>query len=209
MTPYSKEFTITTTDANEVVALDYPGRCTIKEIAVMDLSGGSADAKFYSRAFSRGPIEIDTVTSEDDQLTVVLKDFLPVRVGDAVLLSNTDYDGEHRVVEVVDSPSISPYALTPARVLVLDPKYAESSISLGDGKPTVTTIVPAAEEPLYCVASLTGTGVQKTAAAFEYINQDPPLKRNIGTNRRIYVRFTTGSTYRIIIRSAEGIGMGG
>jgi len=207
MTPYSKEFTITTTGANEVVALDFPGRCRIRSIQALNLGGGSHTIDFYSRAFAGPVIAIGKVRSgSGGKAEVVLEDFLPVRPSDAVTIagSHADYNGTRRVTKVVQSPTAGVYAQVPALVLTLDVAY---SVDAEGG--TAQTVVPAAEEPLFKVAGLTGAGIQTTAAEFEYKNQDPEPKRNIGTPRKIYARVLAAGTYRIVIRSAEGIGMGG
>ena len=103
-------------------------------------------------------------------------------------------------------PSIDPSAPVPVRTVLLNTAYTadrEGSITS-----TAQTVVPSAEQPLFKVAGVTGTGVQSVSTPFVYANQDPPPKRNIGVPRKIYAKITTAGTYRIIIRATESVAMG-
>ncbi len=198
MTPYETERKITTGGANEIVEIPLPGRCTITRIASVELAAAGAQTlTFYNRVFVGPTVAVRTITDAGDGTCLIeTKGVFAVKVGDAVTVAGSSagaYNAVQRVTEIVDEKHV-----------ITDKSY---TVDATGG--TVGITIPAAEQDLYKVASLTGTGVQESLTERVFVNLDPQPNLNRGFVRKIYVKVLAAGSYKVAIRCHENIGTGG
>lgn len=201
MTPYANETLVTTTGANQVVAVPCPSRCTIDRIAVVRVGTGAIAADFYNRAFAGTARGLASITDDGHgKCLLTFASAFPGRVGDSVTVAGcatSGYNVSHRITAVVDPVTV-----------VTDQSFTVRGVPAANAL-TGTPTVPTEEQILYKVtAQLSGNDGVETTPAVVYVNRDPPD----GTGRParlLYVKLATAATYRIALRSHESIGEGG
>src|SRR4051812_10849472 len=117
MTPYEKEYVVTTGGVNAVVALDFPGRAEITRIGVTNVAGAAFTADFFNRAFSGTALAVKYVladTSGTGTLLYVLDTKFPVKVGDLVTVVGTSVVGYNNATQRVTNVSADGRAISTA-----------------------------------------------------------------------------------------------
>ncbi len=209
-TPYDREFIKTTTQSDEVVELDFPGRCDLTRISLVRVGAGNVKANIYNRKFVGAThavirIEAVDVAAPADGVRIVLlpgaADFNDVKVGDLVTVAGNSVGG-YNVAQ---------------RVLLIDPstepRFIETDqLFTADGAGgTAKLDIPALEQELQrVIAEIDGasprlvipTGTGDTAT---YVNQDPLPNVNIGIKRKLYMKFEDAATYKIAISAVLGV----
>jgi hypothetical protein len=199
VTPYEREFTFTTTGSNQIVALDYPGRCTLDFITIILIGGDGQPitADLFSRNFTGPVIPVFLITTANGNCMLQTNQPLAVKVGDAVVVTNSPtagYNTTHRIVERIDDFNF-----------VTDHTYTADAVG-----GSVQLQIPAQEQELYRVTTtMSDNSPLQEDIGEVFKNQDATPNRNIGVVRKIYVRLATAGTYRIALRSHESIGVGG
>jgi hypothetical protein len=200
-TPYDREFTPTTTGAEEIVALDFPGRCELTRVSIVRVGTGAIDVDVFNRKFVGDEHAVLAITDDGDTkalitlgLDAAIMD--DVRVGDLVTVAGSSvggYNVAHRITAIAEDK----------RSFVTDQAYSAD----GTGG-TVKLDIPVAEQELNRVLSnITGSDSVLTIPPGSgdkavYVNQDPLPNANIGVKRKIYFKFAAAATYRVAI-SAE------
>ena len=201
MTPYEKEFSVTTVGSNQIVALSYPGRCTLDYITIILIGGGTVTADLFSRAFASPLVAVPVylITNDGNGYCYVEMNpnsALACKVGDVVVVASSPtsgYNTSHRVLEVVDDFNI-----------VTDQSWTADAVG-----GTAQVQIPSAEQELYRVfATITGASPLHANLDITFKNQDALPNRNIGVNRKLYVKLAATGTYCIAVRSHESIGTG-
>ena len=193
-TPYEKEYFVTTSAADEVVELAYPGRCLLDRVAIVRIGGGDIDAVLYNRSFT-GPAlgVIRFVSDGGTPAKVVAHTSAPaaLRAGDVVTIAGTGgvYDGTARVTSL---PSEKEVHLS---------KAFSSTVTGG----TITLSIPDEEKPLYRVLELSGADAVEVTPEVAYVNLDPVTNINTGVPRRIYVSFADAASYKVALRCRTGL----
>jgi hypothetical protein len=204
MTPYEKEYVVTTGGVNAVVALDFPGRAEITRIGVTNVAGAAFTADFFNRAFSGTALAVKYVladTSGTGTLMYVLDTYFPVKVGDLVTVVGTSVVGYNNATQRVTNVSADGKAISTAGT-------AYSADAAGG---TIQLVIPAVEQPNYkAYGQVGGTANAEVVSnpPTVYVNQDPTPARNIGVPRKIYAKLSIAGTYKIAIRARLGVGVG-
>jgi hypothetical protein len=203
MTPYEREFRVTATE-NEIVALDYPGRCRLTRVAVVREGGGTFTIDLYNRAFTDDAVTITRIIDDGQTKCRLIAPGLAVRIGDVITVAGASvggYNTSHRVTAVEPIWDDGTKLMTRVDTVVTDQAFSAQATG-----GTATLAIPAAEQPLYHVCDhITGTDDEDVALDVAYMNRDPLLNRNIGVNRKIYVKFADAATYRVAIRSTTDV----
>lgn len=198
---------VTTTGANEIVELPFPGRCELTKISIVRLSGNGITVDLFSRAFASDPVQILNIrqTPEDTTIRVTLQKSsqyqqpqLALKVGDPVTLTGGTYAGDRRVLAIVDEFTFD----------------LSGTYTVDEG--TVATIelnIQTVEQPLYRVLpQQTDAGASllvippSTGNVVNYVNQDPQKNTNTGFNRKIYLRFAAAASYRVVLGGDVSVG---
>ena len=204
-TPYEQDFRITTTGVDEIVELDFPGRCEITKINAVRDGGGAIALDFFSRSFTSPPQKIEHVSKviggdfDGKARLHFFAEFGVARPGDTVAVAGNTvagYNTDH-IVEVVSDDKLE---------VITDQAYTADGFG-----GTATLAIPTAEEELYRVlpqqtgASPLSVIPSTTGDIVLYVNRDPLGNRNIGIKRKIYVKIATVDTYRISITALLGV----
>jgi hypothetical protein len=204
-TPYDREFRFTTTGTDEIVELDYPGRCEITKITAVRDGGGAIDFDFYNRKFDSDALPIyeiiEQIGGEFDGKTKLrfLAEVGVTRPGDQIAVAGTSvapYNTTHRVEHVSDDK----------KEIITDQTF--SARALGG---TLTLAISAADQELYRVmanisaASPVISIPPATGDSILFVNKDPLGNNNIGTKRKIYLKVAAADTYRVAITSLLGV----
>ena len=197
MTPYESITNVTTTANNKIVAIPFPGRCSLSRIAVVRVGTGSIAVDLYNRAFTSAAINIRNITqSLGNFCLVTLYTPLALGINDAVTIGSngvSGYNTTHHITSKIDDTHY-----------ITDVAYTTDGVG-----GTLTLAIPSAERILYHVMpQLTGTDALENMPnpGIVYFNQDPLPNLNIGVNRVIYAAIATAGTYRIAIRAYENVG---
>jgi hypothetical protein len=193
MLPYEREFIVTTTGANQIVPLDYPGRCVLERIAVVAIGGGPIGITVYNRIFDGPlmPIQLITDAADGVHCQLIVNGLLTVKVGDIIAVTGMPvpgYNVSHRVTAILNGNTV-----------VTDQTYTANS-----NGGNVQLAIPDTEWFLYTVLTLSGTGTAQVTPDEFYTNIDPVPNANTGIPRLIYFQFTNVGTYKIAIRSSLG-----
>lgn len=213
MTPYDKEYTVTTSGTNEVVALNFPGRAEITRIGVVLLGGAAFTADFFNRNFTGSPSGVVRAANNGSgKVRYTLDAYLPVKVGDVVAVAGTSVGGYNVATQrvaavsrlVYDDGNYRDSVLRENRVIDTDAAYTADATG-----GTMTLGVPSAEQPLYkAYTQVAGTGSGEQVVSQQFVNQDPAPAVNTGVVRKLYVKLSATGTYKIAVRSRLGVGVG-
>jgi hypothetical protein len=198
-TPYANEQIVTTTGANQIVAVPLPGRCRIDRVGVVRTDGAAFTVNFFNRAFTGPAVPIYQITSTPNGKTVIqLYNPIAIKVGDVITVASSTvsgYNTSHRV-----------QAILAENLLATDQAFTAAA---GPGG-TAALAIPAGEQPLYkALATLTGTGAAEALPNLIYVNLDPLLNLNIGVKRYIYCQFDTAGTFKVSFRVEQGVAFTG
>lgn len=206
-TPYDREFVKTTTGVNEIVELDFPGRCDLTRVSIVKLGGGAITANIFNRKFDGTPHAVKSIVEVPGvgvriNLPKSAKDFDDVKVGDLLTVagnSEAAYNAaDHRIVSI--DPSVEP------RFVETDKAF----VTVGTGG-TVVLAIPAAEQEVNrVIPEISGaspqfiipTGSGDTAT---FVNQDPLGNVNIGVKRKLYMKLNLVDTYKIALSAVLGV----
>jgi hypothetical protein len=209
-TPYDREFIKTTTAVDEVVELDFPGRCELNRISILRVSGGDIDAGIFNRKFvgATHAVALIEPTGNGTELRIALaQDAAPlndVKVGDLVTVagnSNGAYNvATHRIVAIDDAD-------------INDPRWIDTDnggvSSPGTGG-TVQLDITTEQELQRVLPDITGSGSvleipPGTGDIAVFRNQDPVGNVNIGVKRKLYMKFADAGTYKIGLSAILGV----
>jgi hypothetical protein len=201
-TQYEKEI-FEVWGANEIKAIDYPGRCSLTKVSIVAIGTGAIAADIYNRLFTGLEHDIDVITDEGGfvkiTLTAEAKDLDDVIVGDMLEVTNSATGAynvaTHRITSIADD----------LRSCVTSESFSADALG-GE----VKLQIPAAEQPAYQVLpQITGTDdvleLPGTVDLIRYVNKDPLGNRNIGVNRKLYLKFADASTYRVLLGSTLSV----
>lgn len=214
MTPYETEQLVTIAEdehasqslgiSEDMVALDFPGRCVIDRVAVVRIGGGAIAVDFFNRNFTSKVSPIKLITNDGNGFCQ-LRLFVPIafRVGDRVMVHDTSvsaYNTSHRITARIDD-----------QTYVTNRSFSTEAVGGNDPYDGVFLDIPAAEQPLYKVMdTLSGTNnAEAVDLAKAYICMDPLPNLNTGINRKLYLRFGAAGTYKVAIRAHASIGVSG
>ena len=204
-TPYERDFRVTTVGADEIVELDFPGRCEITKINTVREGGGTVTLDFFNRGFTSPLQNIEHVSAvvggDFDGKTRLhfFAEFGVARPGDIIAVAGNSegaYNTDH-IVEVVSDDKLE---------VITNVTFTVEGFG-----GTATLAIPSAEEELYRVlpqqtgASPLSVIPSSTGDIVLYVNRDPLGNRNIGIKRKIYVKIAAADTYRIAITSLLGV----
>ena len=204
-TPYEQDFRVTTTGDDEIVALDFPGRCEITKITATREGGGDVTLNFFNRSFGSPPQNIERITQviggdfDGNVRLHFFAEFGVARPGDRIDVAGSSeavYDEDHTVEAVSDDK------------LEVITDFTFTVESFGG---TATLAIPSADGELYRVLP-TQSGASPliviptaTGDRVLYVNRDPLGNRNIGVKRKVYVRIGSEDTYRIGLAAILGV----
>jgi len=206
-TVYSKQEQIVTTEANELVAIPFPSRCEIQRMVILKVGGGAVDVDLFSRNLVSDDIDIERI--EDDgsgntRIYLVPGAELPSYLNDSLTVAAASvggYNTTHKVAGFgTEYRTPQPTGDLRDQQNYIDTDQAYSADATGG---TATRAIPSGNEPLWLVvAPLSGTDsadilTNADADVIEFVNRDPIGSRNIGVNRKLYVRPAAADTYVI------------
>lgn len=207
MTPYEREFRVTTTGTDEIAALDYPGRCRLTRIAIVREGGGAFTVDVYSRAFTSDPVYIARIIDNGDTRCRLVAPGLAVAAGDVIAVASSNvlgYNTNHRVTGVDEIWDNGTKLTSRLETVVTDQPYTAEGVG-----GTATLAIPEDEQALYQVCDqIVGTDDEAVVLDAPYMNRDPLLTRNIGVNRKIYLKFADIATYRVGIAATTDVARG-
>lgn len=206
-TAYSKQEQITTVGANELVAIPFPSRCKIHRMVIFKVGGGAVDVDLFSRNLASDDIDVERIEDNGSGNTRIWLGpglELPSYVNDSLTVAGSTtvgYNTTHKVTAVgtiYKTPHPTGNLRDQQNYIDTDQTYTADATG-----GTVTRALAAGEEALWLVvAPLTGTGssdvlTNADSDEIEFVNRDPIGARNIGVNRKLYVRPATAATYVI------------
>ena len=204
-TLYSNQERFTTAGANEVVALSFPSRCKIHRLEFYRTDGGAIDIDLLSRNPASENIAIDRIENNGGKVRIWLIQGveLPLYEGDSITVAGSTTAG-YNTTHVVTGFGTTYRTPHPTGNLRDQTNYIDTdeTYTADATGGTATFALPTAEEPLWAVTQspLTGTPTADALShvdgdEIEYVNRDPQGSRNIGLNRKLYVRPAGAATY--------------
>jgi len=196
-TPYERDFRVTTVGTDEIVELDFPGRCELTRINILREGGGAIDADFFNRKFTSAAKPIINIVEQiggaldGKTLLRFAAEFGVARPGDQIAVAASSvagYNVTHRVEKVSDDK----------KEVVTDQSFTAEGMG-----GTATLAVAAADQELYRVLpNIAGASPQSiippaTGDSIFYVNRDPLANSNIGIKRKVYLMLNAAATYRV------------
>lgn len=205
-TPYDREFIKTTAGPDEVVELDFPGRCDLTRISLVRVGAGNVKANVYNRKFvgaTHAIIRIEDVAGGGVRIVLSddAADFNDVKVGDLVTVAGNSvggYNVAHRVL-VIDS-STEPRFIETDQAFTADGAGGTAKLDIPALEQELQRVIPEIDGASPQLIIPTGTGDTAT-----YVNQDPLPNVNIGIKRKLYMKFEDAATYKIAISAVLGV----
>lgn len=206
-TLYSKQERFTTDSVNEIVELPFPSRCKIHRLEFFRVGGGAIDIDLLSRNPTSPDTAIERIEANGLTMRIWLTPGveLPLYEGDSIVVAASSTGG-YNTTHVVTGFGTDYRTPHPTGNLRDQQNYIDtaSSYTADATGGTVTLAIPAAEEPLWAVtqSALTGTPTADALShadgnEIEYVNRDPQGSRNIGLNRKLYIRPAAAGSYAV------------
>ena len=116
-TPYEQDFRVVTTGVDEIVELDFPGRCEITKINAVRDGGGAIALDFFSRSFTSLPQKIEHVSKviggdfDGKARLHFFAEFGVARPGDTIAVAGNSegaYNTDHIVEALSDDKLVCP-----------------------------------------------------------------------------------------------------
>lgn len=200
MTPYARTDTFVVANAAIFAVMKCPGRCTLKDVRVVEAGGsGTFTLDLYSRAFTGPVTQIEQILNDGTNHTqLVFNTVYGVNVGDILAITgatNGGYNTSHMVTEVIDDFNV----------------VTNQTFVANDVTASATLAIPSSQWPLYKVgATLSGSSSNLIGDPdVDFINTDPQTNlHNRGYPRKLYLKFSEAGTFTVQIRTSEGIAVG-
>ena len=206
-TPYQNDFLLVKAGAPaETFDLDWPGRCELTRISVMEEDAVAIDVDFFNRKLIGGTLAIATIL--DDGNTKCL-----ITLAAGVVFTETEIKVDDLIT--VAGSSVGGYNVATHRVTFIseDRRQAITSVAYtADATGGTANLDLTVIEAVYRVMpNIAGASPQlsfppATGDAVLFINSDPLGNLNIGINRKLYLRINGGAgTYRLGLSALLGV----
>jgi hypothetical protein len=206
-TPYQNEFILDKAAAPaETFAVDFPGRCELTRIALLEEGGAAIDADIFNRQLIGAVNAVSTITDDGTGQALITLSlgslFSPteVKVGDLLTVAGATVGGynvaTHRVLAISEDRR---------QAVTSEPYTADSE----DG--SVQMVLTAVEALFRVMPNIAGASPQvsfppATGDSIIFVNADPLPNINIGINRKLYIRINGGlGTYRLGLSAILGV----
>lgn len=204
-TPYGRDERFVITATPERVDMDFPGRCELTRIAIVEEGGGAIDVDIFNRKIVGTSLGIATITDDGSSqvlITLAAGQVFPedeVAVGDLLTVAGSSVGGynvaTHRVLSISEDRR----------------QAATSEAYTADGAGgTAQLDLSAIEEVFRVIPNIAGASPQLiipagTGDKVLHVNRDPQPNLNIGVNRKVYFRITGNGSYRIALDASLGV----